>query len=61
VPRRFCKKCSSYIAEDARPVLGVYALPLGLCDQGSVDPIYLPKFHIFYGASWSGGGDDDGD
>ena len=46
VPRRFCKKCGTYIAEDARPVLGVYALPLGLCSE--VDKIYWPKQHIFY-------------
>jgi len=47
VPRRYCKQCGSYIAEDARPVLGVYALPIGLC-QDPVDPIYAPKQHIFY-------------
>jgi hypothetical protein len=47
VPRRFCKKCSSYIAEDARPVLGIYALPLGLC-QDPVEKIYRPAQHIFY-------------
>ena len=49
VPRRFCAKCSSYIAEDARPVLGVYALPIGLC-QGPVEKIYRPNQHIFYGS-----------
>lgn len=47
VPRRFCKKCSSYIAEDARPVLGVFALPLGLC-QEPVEAKYRPAQHIFY-------------
>jgi hypothetical protein len=49
VPRRFCKKCGTYIAEDARPVLGVYALPIGLC-QDPVEPKYRPAQHIFYGS-----------
>jgi len=47
VPRRYCKKCNSYIAEDARSVLGVFALPIGLC-QDKVPEIYTPKQHIFY-------------
>ena len=47
VPRRFCKKCSTYIAEDARPVLGIYALPIGLC-QEMPDKKYRPAQHIFY-------------
>jgi len=47
VPRRYCKLCGSYVAEDARPVLGVYALPIGLC-QEPVAEIYRPKQHIFY-------------
>ena len=47
VPRRFCKKCGSYLAEDARPVLGIWALPLGL-SQDPVDAKYAPAQHIFY-------------
>ena len=47
VPRRYCKECGSYVAEDARPVLGVYALPIGLCSD-PVPDIYRPKVHIFY-------------
>ena len=47
VPRRFCKKCGSYVAEDARPVLGVFALPLGLC-QEAPDKKYMPAQHIFW-------------
>jgi len=49
VPRRYCRKCHSYLAEDARPVLGVYALPCGL-SKDKIDPIYQPKQHIFYGS-----------
>jgi len=47
VPRRYCKKCGSYLAEDARPVLGVYALPIGLCSE-PINPKYAPAQHIFY-------------
>lgn len=47
VPRRFCKKCSTYLAEDARPVLGVFALPIGL-SQDPIEKQYRPAQHIFY-------------
>ena len=47
VPRRFCASCRTYVAEDARPVLGVFALPLGLTDP-QPDKIYWPTQHIFY-------------
>jgi hypothetical protein len=47
VPRRFCAHCHTYLAEDARPVLGVFALPLGLADP-KVDVAYAPTQHIFY-------------
>ena len=47
VPRRFCKKCGTYVCEDARPVLGVFALPIGL-SQDPVDKMYAPSCHIFY-------------
>lgn len=29
-------------------MLGVYALPIGLCD--TVDAVYAPAQHIFYGS-----------
>ena len=48
VPRRFCAKCHSYLAEDARPTIGLFALPLGLADHASVDKIYAPAQHIFF-------------
>ena len=39
----------TYIAEDARPVLGVYALPVGLSAE-KIDKCYEPAVHIFYGS-----------
>jgi len=47
LPRRFCAKCHTYVAEDARPALGVFALPLGLVDP-TPDKMYWPQVHIFY-------------
>ncbi len=47
VPRRYCKLCGSYVAEDARTVLGVFALPIGL-STGMVDKVYHPTQHIFW-------------
>jgi hypothetical protein len=46
VPRRFCNGCGTYVCEDARPVLGVYCLPVGLCD--AVGKAYAPTQHIFW-------------
>jgi phytoene dehydrogenase-like protein len=47
-PRLYCKKCNDYVAEDARRVLGVYALPLHRVDADKIDDCYKPNAHIFY-------------
>mmetsp|Transcript_22680 Transcript_22680/g.64443 ORF Transcript_22680/g.64443 Transcript_22680/m.64443 type:complete len:82 (+) Transcript_22680:126-371(+) len=57
VPRRYCKKCGSYVAEDARPVLGLFALPIGLC-SGPIDDKFKPRQHIFYDSRIVDVGDD---